>query len=110
MTTLHVEITFIKPRWKRLFVCIFSFVCFFLCCYVFSLSRTQYIFYTPMARYRLFLLKLKVLLNTNKPNQTNLHMVICLEHSHKSSYGLEIILYYSLSVPSRPLRILLDVV
>jgi len=29
MTTLHVEITFIKPRWKRLFVCIFSFVCFF---------------------------------------------------------------------------------
>ena len=59
------EISSTKPRWKRVFVCIFiSFGC--LCCYVFSPGPTQYIFHTPMARCSLFVLK--VLLNPKQRN------------------------------------------
>ena len=59
------EITSTKPRWKRVFVCIF--LLFVLCCYVSPPGPTQYIFHTPMAQYSLFVLKVSI--NTNKTNK-----------------------------------------
>ena len=52
MTHLCGEITFTKPRCKRLFACISFFRLVCLCCSVFSPGPTQYInlFHTPMAR------------------------------------------------------------
>ena len=59
------EITSKKPRWKRVFVCIFLlFGLFMLLCI--AHGPTQYIFHMPMTRYSIFLLK--VSLNTGKTN------------------------------------------
>ena len=62
------EIISTKPRWKKVFVCIFflfRLVC--LCCYLFSHppDPTQYIFKMPVVRCSLFVLKM--VLNTIKP-------------------------------------------
>jgi len=73
MTPLRGEITSTKPRWKRLFV-FFSFIWFVYVAMCFSPGPTQYIFYTPVARYSLFVLK--VPLNTNKPNQIKLQETV----------------------------------
>ena len=68
MTPLCDEvITSTKPRWKRLFMCIFYFVWFV---YV-AVCPQPFTICMPMARYSQFVLK--VPLNTKQPNHDSIH-------------------------------------
>ena len=78
------EIISTKPRWKRVFVCIFSSVWFVSVAVCFPRPYTIYI-HTPMTRYSL--LVLKVPLNTKQTNYSCLIMFfvqncqLCSKHA-----------------------------